>query len=68
MKLIYEFTEGLDCPVSICHCPNDTYVVMYGAEKYDCYDYSHAAKQLGVCLMHSLQCAGEFPEDYEYLD
>ena len=32
------------------------------------YDYSHAAKQLGACLMHSLQCAGKFPEDYEYLD
>ena len=58
MKLIYEFTEGLDTPVSIAQCHNDTYIVFYGAERIECYDYSHACGQLGASLMHSLACAG----------
>lgn len=51
-------TEG-QCDVSITQTGKDSYTVKYGLQTKRKLNQDEAARELGYCLMHALECAGK---------
>lgn len=62
MKLVHTFVDG-DYPVKLERRANGKFRVTYGAEVHDQLTELKAAKEYGVCVMHSLCCAGKVDSD-----
>lgn len=60
MKVCLELPAGerLDFPVKLEQRGRDSFRVTYGLQVKDHLDYASAELELGLCLMHSLACAG----------
>lgn len=58
MKLLIELKEGLDYPVKLEQKANKLFRVTYGKQVKDGLNYMKAAEEFGLCVFHSLSCAG----------
>jgi hypothetical protein len=45
-------------PIKLKPIGNDSFIVYYGESFKHCYSYEDAAKELGECIMHALNCEG----------
>ena len=65
MKLVKTISD-IPFSVSLCQQSPDTFAVIYGMQMRDGLSYTAAAKEMGLCIMHSLTCDGKitFPDDY----
>lgn len=41
------------------------YIIGYGYQQYKTTSYSQAAKEIGLCIMHTLECEGLFDVEEE---
>ena len=66
MKLVKTISD-IPFSVSLYQQSPDTFAVVYGMQLRDGLSYSAAAKEMGLCIMHSLTCDGKIttPDDYE---
>lgn len=46
-------------PIILERSEKGKYWVNYGKEEIGCDTYEEAARQLGLCIMHALQCDGK---------
>jgi hypothetical protein len=66
MNTVHEFKDG-DYPVKLEQRANGKFRVTYGEQVSDQLNELEAAKEYGVCVMHSLCCAGKVdtvPDDF----
>lgn len=45
-------------PIKLKYIGCNTFIVYYGEAFKHCYSYEDAAKELGDCVMHALNCEG----------
>lgn len=62
MKTVHEFKDG-DYPVKLEQRASGKFRVTYGEQVSDQLNELEAAKEYGVCVMHSLCCAGKVDTD-----
>jgi hypothetical protein len=62
MNTVHEFKDG-DYPVKLEQRANGKFRVTYGEQVSDQLNELEAAKEYGVCVMHSLCCAGKVDTD-----
>ena len=56
-KIFSTTVAGME--ISLTRKTKKTFVVEYYLQKEIAYDYNEAAKELGYCIMHALQCDGK---------
>lgn len=59
--IIFE-TEIAGFPIMLLQNPDRTFCTRYGKEFHTSLDYSEAAKQLGLSIMHGLACEGKIED------
>ena len=52
-------TEIAGYEITLMQDNKGTYLVQYGYQRYVTENYSAAAKELGLCIMHALTCDGK---------
>lgn len=62
MKVVHIFSSG-DAIVTVSQHPSGKLRIVYGEEVHDGLDYGRAAEVFGVCVFHSLACAGKLSNE-----
>ncbi len=57
-NLCTKFSDG-DFEVSLFQTGFDRFIVQYGSQVKRTMDYAEAGAEFGLCVMHSLACAGK---------